>query len=120
MLGGLLNFMNGGIGAMGCAGGGLCAIGNTVIYLINAVFIPVLFAVAFIVFLYGIAKAYIFSAGEPSKVQDGHKILLWGLLGFVAMLSLWGMVNVLSGTFGLYGSVAPPSPTYYPYAYPSP
>ena len=93
---------------------GLCVIGHTILSLINAVFVPVLFALAFIVFLYGVAKAYIFSAGEPAEVSKGHKLILWGIIGFAVMLSMWGLVNVVSSTFGLSGYGAPPSPTYYP------
>lgn len=91
-----------------CAG--LCGIAAIVINLINTVLVPLLFAVAFIVFLYGIAKTYIFSHGEPGEVADGHKIILWGLIGFVIMLSVWGLVNIVASTFGLnlIGSPRPP------------
>jgi hypothetical protein len=81
------------------------------LYLINSVLIPVLFALAFIVFLYGIAKAYIFSAGDEEGVKKGHKLLLWGVIGFVVIISLWGIVNVVANTFGLSGSYAPPTPS---------
>lgn len=104
----------------GGAGGGLCtsnlcSVATTILYLINAVLVPVLFAIAFIVFLYGVAKAYIFSAGEPEKVSEGHKLILWGIIGFVVMISLWGLVNVVANTFGLWGYGAPKTPVSYPY-----
>jgi FtsH-binding integral membrane protein len=84
---------------------GLCSIADTIIYLINGVLVPLLFAVSFIVFLYGVAKTYIFSHGEDAAA--GHKIILWGLIGFAAMISVWGMVNVVADTFGLAGIGAP-------------
>ncbi len=90
----------------GCANSIYCIAGN-VIYIINSVLVPVLFAISFIVFLYGITRAYIFSAGDPEKVKEGHKIILWGLIGFAVMVSIWGLVNVVSNTFGLQGSYAP-------------
>ena len=93
----------------------LCSVATTILYLINAVLVPVLFAIAFIVFLYGVAKAYIFSAGEPEKVSEGHKLILWGIIGFVVMISLWGLVNVVANTFGLWGYGAPKTPVSYPY-----
>lgn len=95
-----------------CTGTVEC-LANTVINLINGVLVPVLFAVAFIVFLYGIAQTYIFSHGEPGKVSEGHKTLLWGIIGFVVMILLWGLVNVVANTFGLYGSFAPEPPKSY-------
>lgn len=89
----------------------LCAVAQTILYTINNVLVPVLFAIAFIVFLYGIAKAYIFSGGDPAKVSEGHKLLLWGIIAFVVMISVWGLVNVVANTFGLAGYYAPPTPS---------
>ena len=89
----------------------ICWLGDLVLVTINTVLVPVLFAIAFIVFLYGIAKAYIFSYGDPERVKSGHKLLLWGLIAFAIMISVWGLVNVVSDTFGLSGFYAPPLPT---------
>lgn len=91
----------------------ICGIGDTILYLINSVLVPVLFAIAFIVFIYGIAKAYIFSSGEPAEVAKGHKLVLWGIVAFVVMISLWGLVNVAANTFGLAGYAAPALPQSY-------
>jgi len=100
-------------GAGGLCTGTICGVASTILYLINAVLVPLLFAVAFIVFLYGIAKTYIFSAGETEKVQEGHRLVLWGIIGFVVMISLWGLVNVVANTFGLWGAPAPMLPRSY-------
>ncbi len=89
----------------------ICYVASTIIYIINNVLVPVIFAIAFIVFLYGIARAYIFSGGDAAKVSEGHKLLLWGLIAFVVMISLWGLVNVVANTFGLQGYYAPPTPS---------
>ena len=102
---------SGGFG-MGCAST-ICYVADTIVYIINSILVPVLFAVAFIVFLYGIAKAYIFSHGDPERVKEGHHTILWGIVAFVVMISLWGLVNVVANTFGLAGSYAPPTPTSY-------
>ncbi len=95
----------------------ICDVAGTILYLINDVAVPVLFAVAFIVFLYGIAKAYIFSGGDPAEVAKGHKLVLWGIVAFAVMISIWGLVNVVAGTFGLSGSYAPELPTSYVTSY---
>ncbi len=96
-----------------CGASNICQVASTILYIINNVLVPVLFAVAFIVFLYGIVLKYIFSQGDPGKVAEGHKLLLWGLIAFVVMISLWGLVNVVANTFGLAGSYAPPPPRSY-------
>lgn len=89
----------------------ICAVATNLIYLINGVLVPVLFAISFIVFLYGIAKAYIFSSGDEEGVKQGHKLLMWGIIGFVVMISMWGLVNIVANTFGLAGAYAPPTPS---------
>lgn len=113
--------VSGGGGFLGISwgnGGGLCtnslcSIGQTILYLINSVAVPLLFAIAFIVFLYGVARSYIFSRGDETEVEKGHRLILWGLIGFAVMVSLWGLVNVVANTFGLAGYAAPPLPTSY-------
>lgn len=102
----------GGIGIGACANT-ICGVGALILFIINSVLVPVLFAIAFIVFLIGVAKAYIFSHGDPAKVAEGHKLVLWGVVAFAVMLSLWGLVNVIASTFGLAGYSAPPTPTSY-------
>lgn len=101
-----------GSGVAACASS-ICGVAQTIIYIINSVLVPLLFAVAFITFLYGIVKTYIFSHGEAAEVSEGHKLVLWGVIGFVVMISLWGLVNVVAVTFGLAGVSAPPTPTSY-------
>jgi hypothetical protein len=110
-------FSFGNTGGMGgpfmCGASNICQVASTILYIINYVLVPVLFALAFIVFLWGIVVKYIFSAGDAEKVKEGHKLILWGLIGFVVMISLWGLVNVIANTFGLYGVSAPPTPRSY-------
>lgn len=99
----------GGFGFGGCSVT-ICGLGGTILYIINSILVPVLFALAFIVFLYGVAKAYIFSGGDETARETGHKYVLWGIVGFAVMLSLWGLVNIVTSTFGLAGYTAPPLP----------
>jgi hypothetical protein len=98
-------------GGVGCGISTICLVATQFLFLINFVLVPLLFAVAFIVFLYGVANAYIFSRGDAEKVSKGHQHILWGILGFVIMISLWGIVNVVTNTFLLGGIPAPLPPT---------
>ena len=101
-------------GPFACGASNICQVASTILYIINFVLVPVLFALAFIVFLYGIVSKYIFSRGDETKVAEGHKLILWGIIAFVVMISLWGLVNVVANTFGLFGYYAPLPPTSYP------
>lgn len=98
---------------LGC-GNTICLVGQNILYIINNILVPVLFALSFMVFLYGIALKYIFSSGDSAKVAEGHKLLLWGIIGFVVMISVWGLVNIVANSFGLGGVYAPPTPTSVP------
>jgi hypothetical protein len=90
--------------------GTVATVAINIIDIINGILVPLLFAVAFIVFLYGVMKTYVLSSGDEAGVKTGHKLILWGIIGFVVMISLWGIVNVVSNTFGLGGSYAPLPP----------
>ena len=107
-------FGKGATGAFACAGNNICQVASTILYIINFVLVPVLFAIAFIVFLWGVFKTYIWSRGDETAVTQGHKLIFWGVIGFVVMISLWGLVNVVANTFGLagYGAPRPPSSQY--------
>jgi hypothetical protein len=116
--GGTAGFFFSPLGSVGAGGGctsNICAVAQNILFLINNVLVPVLFAIAFIVFLFGIARAYIFSGGDPERVKQGHQLLLWGIIAFVVMVSIWGLVNVVANTFGLYGAPALRPPTSYPF-----
>lgn len=81
-----------------------------IINLINTVLVPVLLALAFIVFIYGVVSKYIFSNGDEGKVSEGHKLILWGIIGFAVILSVWGLVNIVVDTFGLNLVPSPDTP----------
>ena len=113
--GNLVNFFTGigsGSYSYGSMGGtGIEYVAIKAIMLINTVAVPLLFAVAFIMFLYGVAKAYIFSHGDPDEVKQEHQFVLWGVVGFAVMISLWGLVNIVANTFGLQGQFGPVQPS---------
>ncbi len=100
-------------GMFACGASNICQVASTILFIINSVLVPVIFALAFIVFLWGIFKTYIWSGGDDAAVKQGHQLILWGIIGFVVMISLWGLVNVVANTFGLAGVVAPRTPTSY-------
>lgn len=82
--------------------------GRLVIDLINNVAVPIVFALAFIVFIWGIFQYFIQGGHDEEKRDAGKQLMLWGLIGFFVMVSVWGLVHILIGTVGLNSSV----PTY--------
>lgn len=65
---------------------------------VNSYLVPILIAIAFIVFLFGVYKYFIQGAADEKNREDGRKFVLWGIIGFVVITSIWGIVNLVSGT----------------------
>ncbi len=82
---------------------GIYGVAASILGIINGVLIPLIFAIAFIVFLWGIFKYFIASGANPEERVKGKSLLMYGLIGFAVMLSLWGLVNIAVNTFGLGG-----------------
>ena len=84
-----------------------------IINLINGIFIPVLMAVAFITFIWGVFKYFIWGAESDTERATGRRFILWGIIGFVVILSVWGLVAIVRGAFGLpFGGFAPRPPIF--------
>ena len=84
---------------------------RSVIDIINRLFVPVLLAIAFITFLWGVYNYFILGATDEKNRADGRQFVLWGIIGFAVIFSIWGLVNIVSGTFNLpHGGVAPRFP----------
>ncbi len=83
-----------------------------IINVINGILVPVLLAIAFIVFLWGVYKYFILGATEEKSRENGRQFVLWGVIGFVVILSVWGLVGIVGNAFGLSpGGHAPATPT---------
>jgi len=82
-------------------------VGSFIINTINNVVVPVLFAIAFIVFLWGAFNTFILGANSEETKENGKNLMLWGLIGFFVMVSIWGLVNILTGTINFGNSSGP-------------
>ncbi|MDE1925382.1 MAG: hypothetical protein KGH79_04390 [Patescibacteria group bacterium] len=90
--------------------GNISQVGQFIIDTINNVLVPVIFAVAFIIFLWGAFWTFVVGANDEEVKTKGKNLMLWGLIGFFVMLSIWGLVNVLTGTLSFSNTnVTPPS-----------
>ena len=83
-------------------------LGRLIIDIINKVLVPVLFAIAFNVFLWGAFKTFIWGATSEETKDEGKNLMLWGLIGFLVMASVWGLVAIINNTLGLGGTGGPP------------
>ena len=85
----------------------LSDVGSFIIGIINNVLVPVLFAIAFIVFLWGAFTTFILGATSDDTRKKGTSLMLWGLIGFFVMISIWGLVNILTGSINFGNDSGP-------------
>lgn len=84
---------------------------NGIISVINSILVPALIAIAFITFLWGVYKYFILGAADEKSRTDGRQFVLWGVIGFVVILSVWALVTIVISTFNLTGTTPTP-PTF--------
>lgn len=75
--------------------------------IINDSVIPFIFAIAIAMFIWGAVKFFIINADEEAKREQGKQFMIWGIIALAVMLSVWGIVSVLTSTFGVDGNVLP-------------
>lgn len=61
--------------------------------------IPLMGAVAFLVFVWGVAK-FIKSAGNEKEIKDSKNMLIWGVVGIFVLVTIWGIVAFMRNEFG--------------------
>jgi hypothetical protein len=64
--------------------------------------IILLFAIAFLVFIFGIFQ-FINSEAVDDSRNEGKKKIVYGLIGMFIMFSAFGIVRFILNTFGLQG-----------------
>lgn len=79
-------------------------VGSFFIVLINNLFVPLVFALAFLVFILGVFQYLIAGAADAAKRKTGGQLILYSIIGFFVMISVWGLVRILTGTFRLDSS----------------
>ena len=62
--------------------------------------IGLVFAIAFLIFIFGIFQ-FINKAGEAKDREDGKRKILYGLLGMFIMFSAYGIIHLILVTFGI-------------------
>lgn len=68
--------------------------------------IPLIFALAVMMFVWGVVQ-YVINSAEEAKKEKGRQFMLWGIIALTVMVSIWGLVKILGGTFGVDNPVIP-------------
>ncbi|MFA6397808.1 MAG: hypothetical protein WDK96_03110 [Candidatus Paceibacterota bacterium] len=67
---------------------------------IRVYLIPLMFSLALLIFIYGVVW-YIWKGKDSKEQEEGKKFMLWGIIALFVMVSVWGIVSILTNTFGL-------------------
>ena len=79
--------------------------------LLNKV-VPILITLAIIYFIWGLAM-FIKDSDNEEKRKEGQQKMLWGIIAFFVIFSMWGLVNLIGATFGITpGAGAVPIPQF--------
>lgn len=70
--------------------------------LVKGSLIPLVFTLAFLFFMYGLAK-YVFSAGDDKAQVAGRQVMVWGSIALFVATSIWGIIQVLEVTLDIDG-----------------
>ena len=71
--------------------------------------VPVLIGIAVVFFLIGVIR-YITAGEDEEKRTAGRNMMIYGIIGLFVMISVWGLVNILKGTFRLDENLNFPNP----------
>ena len=69
-------------------------VNNSVLHIADLV-IVLLYAFAFLVFIFGVLRFFLIQ-GEESREQ-GKQLMFWGLISLVVLFAVWGIVRLFLG-----------------------
>lgn len=79
---------------------------------ISGALIPLLFAVAVGVFIWGVIQ-YLRNSADSKKREEGRSFMIYGIVSLFVMISIWGLVGFLGNTFGISTDFVPNLPQDY-------
>ena len=72
---------------------------NMVMFLFERLYV-LLWLIAILVFFWGLVK-FIMNASDTADHEEGKQLIIWGLISFLVVLSVWAIVSLLVDTFGI-------------------
>lgn len=68
---------------------------------INTVLIPFVFALALLTFLFNVGRYYILDGDKEESRAKAKQTAIYAIIGFVFLVSIWGIVNMLVSSLNL-------------------
>ena len=73
---------------------------NSVGRLVNSLVVIVI-ALAVLAFFWGLAKFIFNVSGDEKSVEEGKRIMIWGVIALFVMVSVWGIIRFVQGELNL-------------------
>src|SRR3989344_7281144 len=70
----------------------------------NSTVVPILFALAFLFFLINATRYFIIGGDKETERAKARTFATWGIIAFVLMVSIWGIVHLIIAGFGIDNS----------------
>ena len=77
--------------------------------LVNAL-IPIVMALALLLFIWGVIQYFILGSEDEDKREAGRSYMLYAIIGLVAIVAVWGIVNLVVQILGVGYGTAPSQP----------
>jgi hypothetical protein len=81
---------------------------NSVGRLVNSLVLLVI-ALAVLAFFWGLAKFIFNVSGDEKSVEEGKRIMIWGIIALFVMVSVWGIIRFAQGELNLRRFLPPPT-----------
>jgi hypothetical protein len=78
---------------------------ESVTELVNMI-IPLFIGIALLFFIWNLIK-YVLRASDEEERTASRSYMIYSIIAFFVMISIWGLVNFLVATFGLEGTQGP-------------
>ncbi len=72
--------------------------------------IPFMLALALLFFLWGVFQYFVLGGGDEEKQATGKKYMIYGLIGLVVMVAVWGIVQLIITVLGVGSSTTVSTP----------
>jgi hypothetical protein len=69
---------------------------SNIITFISNVLIPLIFALALLLFLWGMFIYFIVGGGDEGQREKGKGLMVWAIIALVVMSTIWAIVNLFA------------------------
>lgn len=69
--------------------------------IVTEILIPLAFSLTLLYFFWGIFKYIKEGANSDKAVEDGRRIMLWGVVGIFVAFSIWGIISFIQSELNI-------------------